>query len=64
MKLPRWEDPGTPHTTKFQNRQLLWVHADVQQKHTFGTRTSLTQTQNWTPKPENQAKSFTCKYLV
>jgi hypothetical protein len=30
------------------------VHADVQQKHTFGTRTSLTQT----PKPKNQEKVF------
>jgi len=40
------------------------VHADVQQKHTFGTRTSLTQTQNWTPKPKNQEKGFLANILA
>jgi hypothetical protein len=40
------------------------VHADVQQKHTFGTRISLTQTQNWTPKPKNQEKVYPASILV
>jgi hypothetical protein len=40
------------------------VHADVQQKHTFGTRTSLPQTQNWTPKPKNQEKVLVASILV
>jgi hypothetical protein len=40
------------------------VHADVQQKHTFGTRTSLIQTQNWSPKPKNQEKVLLATILV
>jgi hypothetical protein len=40
------------------------VHADVQQKRVFGTRTSLTQTQNWTPKPKNQEKVLLASILV